>query len=41
MEKIVYKPNIYEGKDPYICVSYHPADREQVLLRCIVGMCNF
>lgn len=31
MEKMMYKPNIYEGRDPYICVSYHPADREQVL----------
>lgn len=31
MEQLVYKPDIYEGKDPYIFMSYHPADRARVL----------
>lgn len=31
MEKLIYRPDVYEGKDPYICISFHPADREQVL----------
>jgi len=31
MEKLIYKPDVYEGKDPYICISYHPCDRSRVL----------
>ena len=31
MEKLIYKPDVYEGKDPYICVSFHPSERERVL----------
>lgn len=31
MGKLTYQPDIYEGKDPYIYISYHPSDRERVL----------
>ena len=31
MEKFVYKPDVYEGEDPFIFTSYHPADRDRVL----------
>ena len=31
MEELVYRPDIYEGKDPYIYVSYHPDDRGRVI----------
>ena len=31
MENLIYKPDVYEGKDPYICVSFHPSDRERVM----------
>lgn len=31
MENLVYKPTVYEGGDPYICVSFHPSDREKIL----------
>ena len=31
MEELIYKPDVYEGKDPYIYMSYHPSDRDQVL----------
>lgn len=30
MEETIYKPNIYEGEDPYIFVSFHKQDRERV-----------
>ena len=31
MKPLIYTPDVYEGKDPYICVSFHPSDRERVL----------
>ena len=31
MENLIYKPDVYEGQDPYICVSFHPSDREKVM----------
>ncbi len=31
MDKFVYKPDVYEGKDPFIFMSYHPADRGSVM----------
>ena len=31
MEKTVYKPDIYEGNDPFIYASFHQSDRERVL----------
>ena len=31
MNHLVYKPNVYEGKDPYIHVSFHQNDRVKVL----------
>ncbi len=31
MENSVYKPDIYEGGDPYIFVSFHQNDRERIL----------
>lgn len=31
MENIIYKPDIYEGKDPYFFASFHQDDRARVL----------
>ena len=31
MENMTYKPHVYEGGDPYICASFHAADRLRVL----------
>lgn len=31
MEQLIYKPDIYEGKDPYIHVSFHQKDQARVL----------
>lgn len=30
MDHLTYKPNSYEGKDPYICISCHPADKQRL-----------
>ena len=31
MDNLIYKPDIYEGGDPYIFISFHQNDREKVL----------
>ena len=31
MENLIYKPDVYEGQDPYICVSFHPSDKANVM----------
>ena len=31
MEELKYKPDIYEGKDPFIYISYHQQDKARVL----------
>ena len=31
MEDLTYKPDVYEGKDPFIYASFHQRDRERVL----------
>ena len=31
MSEILYKPDIYEGHDPYIFISFHPSDRTTIL----------
>lgn len=31
MNELIYRPDVYEGKDPYVFVSFHPQDRDRVL----------
>lgn len=31
MSELKYQPDIYDGNDPYICISFHQSDRERVL----------